>query len=1000
MTSEHWRRVEGICQAALEREAGERSAFLSVECGDDAELRREVEALLAHERSAEGFLERPVGAVAAHVMYERTESLVGRRIGPHEIVSPLGAGGMGEVYRARDTQLGRDVAIKVLPPAFIADRDRLTRFEREARVLATLNHPHIGAIYGVEAFDFSAGSGQMARALILELVEGETLAERIGRTKGQRANGIGLTEAIAIAKQIADALDAAHEKGIVHRDLKPANIKITPDGVVKVLDFGLAKGRAASVPEESHAPTMTMSGTAEGTVLGTVAYMSPEQARGQAVDRRTDIWAFGCVLYEMLTGRAAFSGATVSDHIAAILERDPDWNALPAATPPMIRRLLRRCLERDSKGRLRDIADARVELDETTAAPSALDAAVTTLAASAPHGRLAWMTATVAILVAAALAIPAVRYLRETQPLPPPETRTEIVTPATDSPLSFALSPDGRQIVFVASGDGASRLWLRSLATTTAQPLAETEGATWPFWAPDSRSIGFFAGNALKRIDLGGGAPQTLAPVTNGRGGTWNADGVIVFAPSLTTPLMRVSATGGAAAPLTTLGPKQQGHVAPYFLPDGRRLLFQVLGGRDTVGIYLGSIDGLATRLIPTDGAVTGAVFLPAGHTSLDQRAASAPRGAFREAGWLLWVRAGTLVAQRLDVAKAALAAEPVTVAADTPGAPIQGAVSVATTGVAAYRAGTGSKRQLTWMDRSGTVLGIVGDTGPRSNPRVSPDGRRVVVTRSVQGYTNIWLLDGTRTSRLTFDVASENFPLWSPDGTRIVFHSNRTDGGVYQKPTSGAGVEERLVASDRAVNPTSWSADGRFLLYNRIDPQTDSDLWVLPMVGDHTSFVFLKTRFRERWGAFSPDDRWVAYHSDESGRNEVYIRPFVPPDAAGSAAGSRASVRLQPDQAGGQLLSTAGGIMPVWRHDGKELYYVNPAGAMMAVPITITGAALDPGAPLMLFPTRIWNGGEDTGLGRQYDVAPDGRFLINTQINDTAAPITLLMNWHPEAKK
>ena len=869
---------------------------------------------------------------------------------------------MGQVYRATDTTLGRPVAIKILPDAFAADPDRLARFEREAKTLASLNHPHIAAIYG---FEKSGGT----HVLVMELVDGEDLSQRIMR------GAIPLDEALPIAKQIADALEAAHEQGIVHRDLKPANIKVRSDGTVKVLDFGLAKamdvesGTSGRSGGFENSPTITTPAMTEaGMILGTAAYMAPEQARGKTVDKRADIWAFGAVLYEMLTGRRAFPGEDVTDTLAAVVRAEPDWSLIPREVSPSLLVFLRRSLQKDPKQRVGDIHDVRLALEgafETTAPQGATPA-------PSPSGGtpLAWMAFAAAVLAAAALAIPAVRYLRETSP---PETRTEINTPVTDTPTSFALSPDGRQIVFEASGEGGSRLWLRSLATTTAQPLAGTEGATYPFWAPDGRSIGFFAGNALKRLDLGGGAPQTLAPVTVGRGGTWNADGVIVFAPSALSSLMRVPATGGAVAAVTTLGPQQVGHVAPHFLPDGRRFLFYTRGTPDMAGICLGALDGSApTRLTAADSA---GVHLPS--------------------RWLLWVRAGTLVAQRLDVAKAALTGEPVTLADGVADDRFnRSAVSVAATGLVAYRTGTASHGQLAWFDRSGTARGTVGDPDANNlqDPRVSPDGRRVVVSRRVQVNTDLWLLDGARTSRLTFDAASHQFPVWSPDGARIVFMSNRTGKfDLYQKLTSGAAVEERLVASDQTKVSTSWSADGRFLLYQSTDPQTNSDLWVVPMTGDRTPSVILKTPFVERWGAFSPDGRWVAYQSDESGRNEVYVRPFVPPGAAGTVAGA----------AEGQWqVSTAGGVFPVWRPDGKELYYLNPAGAMMAAPITVTGATFAPSAPVVLFPTRIVGGGVDAQQGRQYDVAPDGRFLINTVLDSAAAAITLVQNWNPAGKK
>jgi serine/threonine protein kinase/Tol biopolymer transport system component len=884
----------------------------------------------------------------------------GTRLGVFQVVDLIGRGGMGEVYRATDTKLKRQVAIKVLPPSLVADPDRLARFQREAEVLASLNHPNIAAIYGLE-------ESEGVTALVMELVEGDDLSHRIAQ------GAIPIDEALPIARQIAEALEAAHEQGIIHRDLKPANIKVRPDGTVKVLDFGLAKaleptgGLSSGM---SQMPTITTPAmTQAGMILGTAAYMSPEQARGKVVDRRADIWAFGAVLYEMLTGQRAFGGDDVSEVLSRVLQREPEWTALPSELSPTLIVYLRRCLHRDLQQRIGDIHDVRLALDGAfeTAAPQ-----TTAPTGSAPSGgRLVWVASLgVAAVVILALAIPAVRYLRQT---PPHETRVEINTPPTDTPTSFALSPDGRQIVFVASGDGASRLWVRPLDKTTAQPLAGTERASFPFWSPDSRSVGFFADGELKRLDLGGGAAQTLAPATTGSGGTWSADGVIVFAPSRTTVLMRVSATGGPAVAVTTLGPEQVGQIAPSFLADGRRFLFYQRGGSDGSGIYLGALDANApTRLTPAAG---GGVLLPS--------------------GWLLWVRAGTqtLVAQRLDVDKAALTGESVTVAE---GVAVDGnlsAVSVAATGLAAYRMGTGGQRQLTWFDRLGTAQGTIGDPDATlSNPRVSPDGRRVVVERTAQRNTDLWLLDATRTSRFTFDPATDYRPLWSPDGTQIVFSSNRAGAAdLYQKLASGAGSEERIVASDQIKIPSSWSSDGRFLIFYSVDQQTEADLWVAPMQGGRAPSVFLKTPFGEAVGVFSPDGRWVAYQqANESGGNEVYVRPFVPPGAADTAAGVTGSQ---------WQVSTAGGFLPVWRPDGKELYYISLAREILAAPIAVVGNALEPGAPVVLFATRIVGGGGGQ-IGRNYDIAPDGRFLINTELPGDAAPITLLMNWQPDARQ
>ena len=889
---------------------------------------------------------------------------------------------MGQVFRATDTKLKRQVAIKILSPALAADHDRLARFQREAEVLASLNHPHIAGIYGLDESDGVV-------ALVMELVEGEDLSQRIAR------GAIPLDEALPIARQIADALEAAHEQGIIHRDLKPANIRVRPDGTVKVLDFGLAKATepaAGSSPSLSMSPTLSHA-TQAGMILGTAAYMSPEQARGKIVDQRTDIWAFGAVLYEMLTGTRAFGDEDVSMTLSKILQREPDFDALPSTVPARVSQVLRVCLRKDPKQRVADIRDVRLALEGAFETVGPTTTTTSLSSAAADRGRL-WMAAfAVAALVSIAMAVPTLRYLRE---MPAPalgETRLDIVTPATNQPLDFALSPDGRQIVFVAPGDGAPRLWVRWLAKTTAQSLAGTEGATHPFWSPDSRSIGFFAGSALKRLDLGGGAPQTVAPVSSGQGATWNADGVILFAPTTISPLMRVPVTGGAAKAATTLGPQQLAHRAPYFLPDGGRFLFFAMGAPDAAGIYLGALDGRApTRLTPGDGS---AVFLPDRHE---------PGGSLRGGGWLLWVRTGMLVAQQLDVEKAALIGEPLTLA---DGVATEGdsrsAVSVATVGLVTYRTGASSQRQLTWFDRSGTARGTIGDPdGTLARPRVSRDGRRVAVSRTVQGNTDVWLLDGVRASRLTFDAAVDSYPVWSPDGSRIVFSSNRTGRfALYQMLTIG-GVEEQLMAaSDEYVASYSWSVDGRRLLYGSIASQGNVDLWIVPMVGERTPWAFAKTPFREAYGVFSPDGLWVAYQSNESGRPEVYVRPVVPPSREAQSADKPAGGTGTAAAAGGQWqVSTAGGVFPAWRPDGKELYYLNPAGVMMAASITVTGTTLAPGAPVVLFPTRVAGGGVDTQQGRQYDVGPDGRFLINILVDSAVAPITLLMNWKPEGKK
>jgi serine/threonine protein kinase len=842
----------------------------------------------------------------------------------------------------------------VLPASFASDTDRLARFQREAEVLASLNHSNIAHVYGLERNDG-------VTALAMELVDGPTLADRIGR------GPIPVEEAQGIALQIAAALEAAHARGIVHRDLKPANVKLRSDGVVKVLDFGIARVFETRAISGAGAPSLTTPAmTQAGVVLGTAAYMSPEQARGKAVDPRADIWAFGCVLYEMLTAQPAFGGEDVTVTLARVLERGADLTALPAEVPASIRKTLRLCLQKDPKKRIADIRDVRLALEGAFETPAEEMAGHTT---SKRGGPLPWVAAfAVAALAAAGLAVPALRHWRESPPIAPLETRLDMPTPATDEPNSFAVSPDGRQIVFAATGENGPQLWIRSLAETSAQPLAGTERGWLPFWSPDNGAIGFFADGALKRLNLDGSRPHTLAPATNGSSGTWNADGVILFAPTLTSPLMRVSATGGAVTAVTTLG-SHLGHSGPHFLPGGDRFLFFAQAGPDTVGVYLGALDDNAPKyLTRSDGH---AEYLPA--------------------GWLVWALEGTLFAQRLDVEERALVGEPLVLANNVRADfHLHNSLSVSATGLIAYRAGSGSQRQLVWVDRSGAALGTFGDpvNDTTSSLNVSPNGGMVVWSRTVQGNRDIWQFDGVRASRLTFDAGRDDYPLLSPDGTAVVFRSNRIGRGDLFRKTIGSAVEEELLlASDQSTTAKTWSADGRYLLYQSIDPESNSDLWVLPMQGDPTPWPFLRTPFREAYGAFSPDGRWVAYHSNESGRPEVYVLPFVPPGSSQPAAAAR-------------LISAAGGTFPEWAPDGRELYYLNPAGAMMAASIAVEGDLLVPGVPEMLFPTRITYGGEDVQQGRQYDIAADGRFLILTNLDDDAgSPITLIQNWDPATK-
>jgi Tol biopolymer transport system component len=953
MTPERWATVERLYHEALTRSANERQGFLAEACAGDDALRREVESLLDHDGSA-AFLSTPAAVQAM----PSGSSLVGQAVGPYVISARIGAGGMGEVYRARDQKLGRDVAIKILPAAFTSDPDRLARFAREARVLAALNHPHIGAIYGLE----DAGP---VRALVLELVDGPTVADRIERGR------IPMAEALTIARQIADGLEAAHEKGIVHRDLKPANIKITATGVVKVLDFGLAKAATVGTRAElSQSPTITVSGTHEGVLLGTAAYMSPEQARGQAVDKRTDIWSFGCVLYEMLAGRAAFAGETVSDTIAAILGPEPDWRALPEETPVSVRRLLQRCLEKDLKRRLHDMGDAGIDIDEAVASPTV--EAASTGSRARGRERVAWALVAIAVLAAGALATRTMLYVGSSAP-ESVVTRLEVVTPSTPDSGAFALSPDGRQIVFIARADDRPKLWLRPLDQTAGYPLIGTDGASYPFWAPDGRAIGFFADGYLKRIDLPVGVVQVLANASSGRGGTWNQEGTIVFSPTSTGGLMRVSATGGTPVVVTQPASGQGAHRWPQFLPDGRRFLFTVGVGRpDLRGVFVGSLAGDVPKRVVADESA--AVYAP-------------PH-------WLLVVRQGVLMALRFDATRALVNGDPTPVAQDVGDAPglYHSSFSVSTNGVLAHRPGGGQRRQLVWMDRAGRVLGTVGESDYASlaNPSLAPDDQRVAVNRVVQGDIDVWLMDTARgiLSRFTFAPTIENLPLWSRDGRRVAFRSTH-DGpyDLFEKPASGEGNERVLLKSAETKAPLDWSPDGGTLLYATLDPKTGTaDLWALPTVGERKPYPVVRTSFDEANGQFSPDGKWLAYESNESGRFEIYVRPFPGP--------------------GSKLVSTAGGSQPSWRRDGKELFYVATDAHMMAIPIGVgSDGQLQADAPVALFAVRLASGANVFGPGgaarSQYAVASDGRFLMNVALDETSPPpIALVLNWYAGLKK
>jgi Tol biopolymer transport system component len=881
----------------------------------------------------------------------------GQRVGPYEILAVIGAGGMGEVYRAHDSRLNRDVALKILPEIFAADPDRMARFEREARVLAALSHPHIAAIHGLEE------SGT-TRALVMELLEGPTLADRIA------AGPIPLDEALPIAKQIAEALEYAHDHGVIHRDLKPSNIKVSTDGSVKVLDFGLAKALqdepVTADPRDS--PTLSMAATMPGVILGTAAYMSPEQAKGKPVDRRADIWAFGVVLFEMLTGKPLYSEDTVAETLASIIKEDPPLDRLPSGTPSTIGNLLRRCLEKDPRQRLRDIGEARIAIERMS------DTSAEPVAAQGKNPERFWV-AVVAIAVVAALAS-AFLYFRGK----PPETALlrSTILPPDNTTLDFttglglpAVSPDGKRIVFGArTADGKAPLWVRSLDTLTAQPLAGTDGATFPFWSPDSRFIAFFADGKLKKMDATGGSALTLADAPQGRGGSWSREGVIIFAPANTFgPLLRVSSAGGGSTPL----PSGEGRM-PWFLPDGRHFLYQALPGRPgdqngngKLAIRVGSLDAGESKVV-----------MDAGSNAIYAR------------GYLLFLRNATLMAQPFDAKRLATTAEAVPIAEQIQTVLNSGTVGVfsaSETGMLAYHTGVGAGGLLlTWFDRNGKQGAALGEPANIIGFQFAPDRKSLAAAIQDPSNTDIWIYDVSRglRTRFTFDPAIDHSPVWSPDGRSIVFASGRKGHfDLYRKASNGSGAEELLYADNREKTPTSWSPDGKFLLYYNNAAAAGADVWALSLTPEQPGaplkpFLVLQTPFNEFDAQFSPDGRWIAYTSDESRRAEIYVTPFPPP----------------PSGSGGKRqISTAGGFLPRWRQDGKEIFYRGLDRRLMAAEVFPSGGTLEVGQVRPLFGATPYT---TENINPLYDVSADGQhFLLRIfPEQKSGEPLTLVQNW------
>ncbi len=891
-------------------------------------------------------------------------SLVGTRFGAYEVGNPIGAGGMGEVYRARDTKLGRDVAIKVLRDDFPADADRLARFEREARLLAALNHPHIAAIYGVEE---SGG----VRALVLELVEGETLAER-------RQRPISLAEGLTIARQIAAALDAAHERGIIHRDLKPANIKIAPDGTVKVLDFGLAKIATVEGSSADLAATTSFEGTLDGTILGTVAYMSPEQARGKPVDKRTDIWAFGCVLFEMLSGHPTFKGDTVSDHIAAILEREPAWDTLPKTTPAAVCRLLRRCLEKDPRRRLRDIGEARIALEDALAGPSPEDAV---------HGAPGLMTRRTALTAIAGAAAGAgsvgmFALGRWKNALPRNLTRFSIAMPEGEfHRITFndrvAIAPDGSRIVFnTLTAAGGIKLYTRALRDLQSQLIEDVADGYSAFFSPDNRWLGFFQGTSMRKVSLSGGAPVTVAPGGNQAGATWADDDTIYFLSGLPGGVLAVPAAGGQPKEVITVDTANGERMLkfPAALPGGKAVLL-TMATEDSESF---------------DEARIAAVSLRTGQRTVLVERGTHPR--YSPSGHLVYARDGKLLAIRFNPDRLEVSGQPVVV--------LEGVLMSRNTGVAnfdisasgdlAYIPGVaeGGARTLVWVDRDGTAEPLA--LPPRSylHPRISPDARRLAI--EVEGSNHdihVYDFASGVLSNLTNDGVS-HWPVWSPAGTEIGYRSGPMGRyQLWQVRVDRSGPPQQVAAAGTSQSAESYSPDGLALAYTASDPGVPSKINVVALAGDRTPRPLDGTKYAQGSAKFSPDGRWLVYCSTESGKPQVYVQAFPGPGA---------KVQVYND----------GGTDPVWK-TGSELFYRN-GDSMMAVRVT-TEPTFSNGRP-----EELWKGhyshGMSTSCGRpgftssNYDVTADGRRFLMVKDNDqdtgTSAQIIVAIGWAEELNR
>lgn len=878
---------------------------------------------------------------------------IGQGFSHYSIVEKIGSGGMGEVYVADDLNLNRKVALKFLPDAFAGDAERMARFEREAKLLASLNHPNIAAIYGLE-------QAEGKRFLVLEFVKGETLAQRIDK------GALPVDDALAICRQIADGLEAAHDKGVIHRDLKPANVMITNEDKVKVLDFGLAKALSDDTGglDSSQSPTLTEAMTRPGVILGTAAYMSPEQAKGKSVDKRADIWAFGCILYECLTGRRAFEGETTTETLAAILRAEPNWQALPGNTPPNVILALRRCLDKDLSRRLRDAADVRIEIDEVRR---------TGYMAGPSKRFVSWPAWTVA-LVAVAVAVAAViAGWMKPEPPAPALARFSVTAPSemmfVVDGASIAVSPDGRGLAFIATDStGVTKLCARKLDSLSAQPMPGTDAASLPFWSPDGRFVGFFAEGKLKKIPADGGSPEVICDAPGGRGASWGKSGAIIFAPQAMGSLFMVSANGGN--PVEVARPdsskKETGLRFPNFLPDGAHYLYVSLPAKpEGYDVYLGKLGSdRPERIMVADGSPVPA------------------------AGYLLYANGNRIVAQEFDRDALRPRGEIMPLGNAPPASSFAGSslVSASENGVLVHTAANPPKTQLVWFDRQGESLATIPiPPAAYSSPSISPDGRwaAVSIINSPTSY-DLWLVDLQRavTTRLTFDGLAAGGTglgasvIWSSDGTRVVYQSLRSGiYDVYQVLTNGTGKPEPLVQSSVVFKmPASWSPDGKYLVWIQNTEQTQWDIWLLPMQGDRKPIPFLRTPFDENTAAISPDGRWMAYDSNETGRPEIYVRSFPEP---------REKHRI----------SISGGSNPQWSSDGRELIFwtsdnwAATFGSAYVVDVQ-TSPAFKTGPPRLLFSPRQ----DIMGIGATADLT---RFLAAVPVPGSAPPsVTVIVNW------